>query len=70
MDHTNYRDVIRLAPDEASEKKVSFFLDELFPGENVDVPDPYFGLENGFATIYHMIDEACEAIAEKLLKEE
>lgn len=68
MDHTNYRDVIRLAPDEAAKKKVSFFLDELFPGENVDVPDPYFGLENGFTTVYQMIDEACEIIAQKLLK--
>jgi len=70
MDHSNYRDVIQLAPDEASKNKVSFFLDELFPGENVDVPDPYFGLENGFTTVYQMIDETCEIIAQKLLKKE
>lgn len=70
MDQTNYRDVIRLAPDQASENKVSLFLDALFPGENVDVPDPYFGLENGFVSVYSMIDEACEIIAQKLLKNE
>lgn len=69
MDHTNYRDVIKLAPDEASKNKVSLFLDALFPGENVDVPDPYFGLENGFVTVYQMIDETCEIIAQQLLKE-
>lgn len=70
MDHTNYRDVIKLAPDETSKNKVSLFLDALFPGENVDVPDPYFGLENGFTIVYQMIDEACEIIAKKLLNEE
>lgn len=68
MDASNYKNVIRLAPDTDSEKKVVLILNELFPNENVDVPDPYFGLENGFATVYDMLDEACDVIREKLLK--
>jgi protein-tyrosine-phosphatase len=43
-------------------------LNELFPGENVDVPDPYFGLENGFEKVYDMLDEVCSIIAEKLMQ--
>lgn len=69
MDRSNYSNVIELAPDENAKKKVSLILNELFPNENVDVPDPYFGLENGFATVYEMLDEVCDIIAEKLLKE-
>lgn len=69
MDGSNYSNVIDLAPDENSKKKVSLILNELFPNENVDVPDPYFGLENGFTTVYEMLDEVCNVIAEKLLKE-
>lgn len=69
MDGSNYQNVIDMAPDETSEKKVSLILNELFPNENVDVPDPYFGLENGFVTVYEMLDEVCDIIAEKLLKE-
>ncbi|MDR6967058.1 protein-tyrosine phosphatase [Flavobacterium arsenatis] len=69
MDGSNYRNVIDLAPDEESKKKVSLILNELFPNENVDVPDPYFGLENGFVTVYEMLDEVCDVIAEKLIKE-
>ncbi|MGK4567288.1 low molecular weight protein-tyrosine-phosphatase [Flavobacterium sp. 3HN19-14] len=69
MDGSNYRDVIRHAPNETAKGKVKLILDELFPGENVDVPDPYFGLDNGFVTVYQMLDEACTLIAEKLLKE-
>ncbi len=68
MDAANYRDVISLAPNEESQKKVSLILDELFPGENVDVPDPYFGLENGFTSVYSMLNEACEAIAKRLIE--
>ena len=68
MDNTNYDDVIRLATNDEQRKKVKMILDELFPGEKVDVPDPYFGLPNGFETVYQMLDEACGIIAEKLLE--
>lgn len=66
MDNSNYKDVMRLAPNEEAKSKVSLILNELFPGENVDVPDPYFGLEDGFSNVYGMLDEVCEIIAEKL----
>lgn len=66
MDTSNYSDVISLAKTEEHRKKVRLILDELFPGENVDVPDPYFGLENGFEMVYKMLNETCEVIAKKL----
>jgi protein-tyrosine phosphatase len=67
MDNSNYKDVIRLAPNSEAKSKVSLILNELFPNENVDVPDPYFGMEDGFSNIYGMLDEVCEIIAEKLI---
>ena len=66
MDHSNYKNVIDLAPDEASKNKVDLILNELFPNENVDVQDPYFGLKDGFDNVYDMLDEVCEVIAKKL----
>ena len=66
MDSNNYDDVVKLARTDDDRKKVKMILDELFPGEKVDVPDPYFGLQNGFDTVYNMLDQACENIAEKL----
>ena len=68
MDVSNYKNVMSLAPDAMAQKKVRLILDEIFPNENVDVPDPYFGLENGFAMVYEMLDEVCDIIAEKLKK--
>ncbi len=67
MDNTNYKDVLRLAKTEAHRKKVKLILDEMFPGENVDVPDPYYGMQNGFTTLYTMLDETCDIIAQKLI---
>ncbi len=67
MDNTNYNDVIAMSTNEDQKSKVQLILNELFPGENVDVPDPYYGLQNGFDTVYKMLDETCEVIAKKLL---
>ena len=68
MDNQNYKDVIALASNENEKTKVVLILNEIFSNENVDVPDPYFGLENGFEIVYAMHDDACEVIKEKLLK--
>ncbi|MEZ4838726.1 low molecular weight protein-tyrosine-phosphatase [Flavobacterium sp.] len=68
MDTNNYADVIAMAKSEADKKKVQLILDELFPGENVDVPDPYNGMQSNFDQVFEMLDEACESIANKLLE--
>jgi protein-tyrosine phosphatase len=45
--------------------KVKLLMDELYPGKQMDVPDPWYGPEPGFHEVYKMIDQACEAIIEK-----
>lgn len=66
MDNSNYRDVIAMANSEDAKEKVQLILDEIFPGENVDVPDPYYGGSDGFERVYQMLDEACEKIVSRL----
>lgn len=66
MDSENLRNVKAMARNEAEKSKVKLILDELFPGENMDVPDPYFGLHDGFNRVYGMLDEATANLAEKL----
>ncbi|MFV8345000.1 MULTISPECIES: low molecular weight protein-tyrosine-phosphatase [Flavobacterium] len=67
MDNSNYDDVIQLAETQEQKQKVQLILNELFPNEKVDVPDPYFGLPNGFEIVYNMLDEVCDIIAKKLI---
>jgi protein-tyrosine phosphatase len=67
MDNSNYNDVVALSSNLEQKNKVHLILNELFPGENVDVPDPYYGLSNGFENVYQMLNDACDTIAEKLI---
>jgi protein-tyrosine phosphatase len=67
MDNSNYDNVIALAENPEQIAKVQLILNELFPSENVDVPDPYFGLPNGFNIIYEMLDDVCDIISKKLI---
>jgi len=66
MDGSNYDNVIALARNEADTAKVKLILNEVFPNENLDVPDPYYGGSFGFKNVYNMLDEACEVIAKKI----
>lgn len=41
---------------------VDLLLNESYPGENMDIPDPWYGTEPGYHNVYDLIEEACEAI--------
>ena len=69
MDHINQQDILKLTNIAAHKKKVNLILNELFPSENTNVPDPYFGLENGFTNVYQLLDEVCNVIANKLQRQ-
>ncbi|MFD0861861.1 low molecular weight protein-tyrosine-phosphatase [Sungkyunkwania multivorans] len=66
MDNSNYHDIIALADSDEERAKVDRILNLVFPDENVDVPDPYYGGDQGFENVYKMLDEACEALSKRL----
>jgi protein-tyrosine phosphatase len=66
MDQTNYRDVIRMARNEDDKKKVDFLLNQIHPGSNAVVPDPYYGGDEGFDRVFSLLSNACEKIADKI----
>jgi protein-tyrosine phosphatase len=65
MDVSNLMNIIAKARNESDKAKVSLLLDELYPGENRSVPDPYFGGIDGFDEVYKMIDEAAAIYLKK-----
>ncbi len=65
MDRNNYEDARRIAGNLWDESKCYLLLDELYPGELKNVPDPYGYPETEFEEVYKLIDAACEMIAEK-----
>ena len=75
-DLTSYDKIYAMAEDVMSEirqiggrqgdySRVMLFLDELHPGENKSVPDPWYEEESAYKPVYELIDKCCEAIIRK-----
>lgn len=62
MDHSNYSDVVAQAHSEDQIKKVEMILNNIEPGKNQPVPDPYFGGPDGFQHVFELLDKACDKI--------
>jgi protein-tyrosine phosphatase len=62
MDKSNYNDVKLMSGELWDENKVKLFLDELHPGKSMDVPDPWYGEEDGYHTVYKLISDTCDVI--------
>ena len=65
MDRANLADVHALAPDEQTRDKVRLFLEFAGSGDT-EVPDPYYGADDGFATVVAMVRDAAREIARQL----
>lgn len=63
MDQTNLKDVQKLATDHKQLEKIKLII------PNSEVPDPYYGGDDGFEKVYQMLDEACDKVAQTLLKQ-
>jgi len=66
MDRSNYKNVLDMAPNETAQKKVHLILNELKNNALTEVPDPYYGGDEGFEQVYQLLDDACTVIAEKI----
>jgi protein-tyrosine phosphatase len=60
-----YDEIRRIAGATEHMHKLELFMNELYPGRNISVPDPWYGPESGYAPVYEMIEKACEAIIKK-----
>ncbi|TXC76163.1 low molecular weight protein-tyrosine-phosphatase [Luteibaculum oceani] len=60
MDQSNYQNVVRLANSDEERNKVQLFLDYAPSYSNKEVPDPYYGGDEGFENVYRMLNEASE----------
>jgi protein-tyrosine phosphatase len=38
----------------------------LYPGKNMDIPDPWSGPASEYLEVFNMIDAACEKIIQKI----
>lgn len=60
MDSTNYQDIISLCRNDADKTKVRMMLGKL------DVPDPYYGEDDGSEHVYQLLYKACKEFVESV----
>jgi protein-tyrosine phosphatase len=61
MDAENKRDLLAIAPDHEAREKVHMFR----PGD-LDVPDPYYGGDDGFEEVLDLVEEAASELLDDL----
>ena len=66
MDLSNRETILSLARTENDRKKVKLFLNEAYPAKDLPVPDPYFGGDEGFESVYQLINKAASAFLNKI----
>lgn len=65
MDNSNYENILKLK--NAHQYKDKIMLVRHFdPDEGLEVPDPYFGGEEGFQEVYKMLDRTLDNLILKL----
>ena len=68
MDTENYLEAKRIFGKGADLSKMQLLMNEVSEAKNVEVPDPWFGGEDGYKKVYEMIETACDAIILKYIK--
>jgi protein-tyrosine phosphatase len=68
MDRSVYAEIAALAQTEDERNKVRLFLEFAGINEITEVPDPYYGGQEGFEMVYNMLDEGCNRILFNLSK--
>ena len=62
MDKTNYNTILSLTSNEEEKQKVKLISKEIPKNDLEDIPDPYYGENDGFELVYNLLDKACEGI--------
>lgn len=63
MDRSNFADLRALAPEEAQGK--IRLLREFGDGDGLDVPDPYYGGDDGFTEVLDIVERCCSTLLDE-----
>ncbi|MFL1896469.1 low molecular weight protein-tyrosine-phosphatase [Aquimarina sp. 2-A2] len=66
MDQANKDNLQKLARNDEDKQKIRLIMDLVYPDENVEVPDPYYGGEQGFEDVFKMLDKASDILVTQL----
>lgn len=66
MDKSNFKNVNDLCENPLYRKKIKLLLSALNNPSITEVPDPYYGSDEGFETTFQLIEQGCAAIIQTI----
>jgi len=69
MDKNNLHDILYLDPGEKRSHKVRLFREFDPEPDDFQVPDPYYGGDDGFEQVYRIVERTAESILDRLTEE-
>lgn len=66
MDRSNYRDIERLQPRGETRAQVGMFCDYCREHAEKEVPDPYYGGDQGFELVLDLLEDGCRELARQV----
>jgi len=68
MDRDNYRKILALDVEGKYKDKVKLMMDFAIEHSDNDVPDPYYGGEQGFEYVLDLLEDACLGLLKHIVK--
>jgi protein-tyrosine phosphatase len=68
MDQQNHRDLRAFDREHLHDAKVHFFCDYCTQHEAKEVPDPYYGGEQGFENVLNLLEDGCQGLLKQVQK--
>lgn len=69
MDRQNHRLLEMLRPRVGNAARLALFLEYADGQDTLEVPDPYYGGENGFERVLDLVEHACDGLIAALLSQ-
>jgi len=70
MDRENYQNILALDSEGKYKNKVSMMMDYGTQYDDTDVPDPYYGGEQGFEYVLDLLEDACLGLLKHIIKKD
>jgi len=68
MDRDNYRNILALDLEGKYKDKIKLMMDFAIEHTDKDVPDPYYGGEQGFEYVLDLLEDACIGLLKHIVK--
>ena len=65
MDHFNYSELSRMAPNPDAKLKIKPFCDYVSSSDS-EVPDPYYGGSDGFEKVLDLLEDGCVRLLDEI----